>query len=520
MAWQHDTMMNPPIEGLLDRADSKFRLVTLGARRARQINSYFGQLGDGLGTIVPPQVTSVARKPLSIAFEEISADKIVAVDGPSPEEIAEAEAAAAADAALARRRLTSAMLAGRRIVLGVTGGIAAYKAIEVCRRLVDAGRPRRPGADQGRGALRRRDHLLGAGLGAGAHVAVRRRRSDPAHPAGPVGRPGRRLPGHGPPRRLYAAGISNDLLTATLLATRAPVVIAPAMHTEMWEHPAVQDNLRLLASRGVRIVATGGGPPRGRRPRQGSSGRSRRHRRRGRWRCSAPRTSAGLHVLVTAGGTREPIDPVRFIGNRSSGKQGHALAEEAWSRGAKVTLVTTTERPVSADVDVVRVVTAAEMEQAVLARAPAADVVVMAAAVADFRPAQPATGKIKKADGVPVGRPRADPRHPRRARCGQAAHPDPGRLRRRDQRRPRPRRGEAGPQGPRPHRRQRRQRPARRLRARHEPGHDRLGRRRRGRGRAGRQTSRGRGGVRRHRGPPPSVCRPALTAPRLDRSPL
>lgn len=80
MAWQHDTMMNPPIEELLGRADSKFRLVTLGARRARQINSYFGQLGDGLGTIVPPQVNSVARKPLSIAFEEIAADKIVAVD--------------------------------------------------------------------------------------------------------------------------------------------------------------------------------------------------------------------------------------------------------------------------------------------------------------------------------------------------------------------------------------------------------------------------------------------------------
>jgi DNA-directed RNA polymerase subunit omega len=99
MAWQHDTMMNPPIEGLLDRAESKFRLVTLGARRARQINSYFGQLGDGLGTIVPPQVNSVARKPLSIAFEEIAADKIVAVDGPSPEEVAAAEAAAAADAA-------------------------------------------------------------------------------------------------------------------------------------------------------------------------------------------------------------------------------------------------------------------------------------------------------------------------------------------------------------------------------------------------------------------------------------
>ena len=83
MAWQHDTMMNPPIEGLLGRAGSKFRLVTLGAKRARQINSYFGQLGDGLGTVVPPQVNSVARKPLSIAFEEIAADKIVPVDAPT-----------------------------------------------------------------------------------------------------------------------------------------------------------------------------------------------------------------------------------------------------------------------------------------------------------------------------------------------------------------------------------------------------------------------------------------------------
>ncbi len=98
--WQHDTMMNPPIEGLIERADmSKFKLVTLGARRARQINAYFGQLGEGLGTLVPPQVTSVARKPLSIAFEEIAADKILPVDPPTEEEREAAEAAAAADAA-------------------------------------------------------------------------------------------------------------------------------------------------------------------------------------------------------------------------------------------------------------------------------------------------------------------------------------------------------------------------------------------------------------------------------------
>ncbi len=93
MTWQHDTMMNPPVEGLLDRADSKFRLVTLGAKRARQINSYFGQLGDGSGQLIPPQVTSVARKPLSIAFEEISADKIVAVEAVPEAEGALEEAA-------------------------------------------------------------------------------------------------------------------------------------------------------------------------------------------------------------------------------------------------------------------------------------------------------------------------------------------------------------------------------------------------------------------------------------------
>jgi DNA-directed RNA polymerase subunit omega len=97
MSWQHDTMMNPPIEGLLERADSKFRLVTLGARRAREINSYFGQLNDGLGQLVPPQVTSVARKPLSIAFEEISADKIEAIEV-DPEAMAQAEADAEAEA--------------------------------------------------------------------------------------------------------------------------------------------------------------------------------------------------------------------------------------------------------------------------------------------------------------------------------------------------------------------------------------------------------------------------------------
>jgi phosphopantothenoylcysteine decarboxylase/phosphopantothenate--cysteine ligase len=293
------------------------------------------------------------------------------------------------------------VLADRRIVLGITGGIAAYKAIEVCRRLVDAGAHVTPVMT--RGATRFVGPTTFSAL---ASEPVRTSLFDDADPI-PHTRLGQsadlvvvcpataRLIGS------YAAGISNDLLTATLLATRAPVVLAPAMHTEMWEHPAVQDNLRLLASRGVRIV-----PPAEGRLAGGDLGK-------GRLADAADIVSAavamlrspdleGLSVLVTAGGTREPIDPVRFIGNRSSGKQGHALAEEAWSRGAKVTLVTTTDRPVSVDVDVVRVSTAAEMEHAVMARAPAADVVVMAAAVADFRPANPAGGKIKKTDGVPA----------------------------------------------------------------------------------------------------------------------
>jgi phosphopantothenoylcysteine decarboxylase/phosphopantothenate--cysteine ligase len=199
----------------------------------------------------------------------------------------------------------------------------------------------------------------------------------------------------------YAAGISNDLLTATLLATEAPVVVCPAMHTEMWQHPAVQDNIATLARRGVHIVAPEEGRLAG-----GDTGKGR---------LAAPQTIveaceaalapsrdlAGLTVVVTAGGTREPIDPVRFVGNRSSGKQGHALAAEAAARGAKVTLITTVDLPVPAGADVVRVETAAQMDDAVRDAADAADVIVMAAAVADFRPAHVAATKIKKQAGVP-----------------------------------------------------------------------------------------------------------------------
>lgn len=294
----------------------------------------------------------------------------------------------------------SAALSGRRIVLGVTGGIAAYKAVEVCRRLVDSGAHVAPVLTEG--ATRFVGEVTFSAL-ASEPVQTSLWDEDSPIPHTRLGQGADLVLVAPATARLlaaYTAGLSDDLLTATLLATRAPVVVCPAMHTEMWEHPAVQDNLRTLAERGVTIV-----PPAEGRLAGGDVGAGR---------LAEPEVIvaaveallreqdlAGLRVLVTAGGTREPLDPVRFLGNRSSGKQGHAIADEALARGAKVTLVTTSGRPAAAGVEVVPVETAAEMEQAVLSRADGADVVVMAAAVADFRPAVRHDQKIKKAGGVP-----------------------------------------------------------------------------------------------------------------------
>jgi phosphopantothenoylcysteine decarboxylase/phosphopantothenate--cysteine ligase len=293
------------------------------------------------------------------------------------------------------------VLDGRRVVLGVSGGIAAYKAIEVCRRLVDRGAHVAPILT--RGALRFVGETTFSALASErAHTSL----YDDPDPI-PHTRLGQSAdvvvvaPATAKVIGTYAAGISNDLLTATLLATEAPVVVCPAMHTEMWRHPAVQENIATLARRGVHIV----GPEEGRLA-GGDTGEGRLAAPEAivagvEAALAATRDLAGLHVVVTAGGTREPIDPVRFLGNRSSGKQGHALADEAAARGAKVTLVTTAGLPVPAGADVVRVETAAQMDDAVRAVASAADVVVMAAAVADFRPARAADTKIKKAGGVP-----------------------------------------------------------------------------------------------------------------------
>ncbi len=289
---------------------------------------------------------------------------------------------------------------GRRVVLAVSGGIAAYKAVEVCRRLVDAGAHVVP-------VLTAAAQRFVGEVTFSALATERARLSlfedDDPIPHVTLGRQADLIlvcPATARAIGAYAAGLADDLLTATLLATRAPVVVCPAMHTEMWEHPATQHNLRILADRGVIVV-----PPTEGRLAGGDEGAGRLAEPEGILAAAAEalatgaqasvRDLAGLRVLVTAGGTREPIDPVRFVGNRSSGKQGYAVATEAAARGAKVTLVATVRRPLPESIEFVLVETAEEMRAAVVDRLPA-DVLVMAAAVADYRPAAPTAQKIKK----------------------------------------------------------------------------------------------------------------------------
>jgi phosphopantothenoylcysteine decarboxylase/phosphopantothenate--cysteine ligase len=293
------------------------------------------------------------------------------------------------------------MLAGKRIVLGVTGGIAAYKAVEISRRLVDAGAHVVPVMTESA------ERFLGATtLSALASEPVKSRLWDDPETPIPHTQLGQNAdlvlvaPATARIIAAYTIGLSTDLLTNVLLATRAPVMMCPAMHTEMWEHPSVVDNIATLRARGVHVVD----PERGRLA-GGDVGAGR---------LAAPESIvqaveqlftpgdlAGLSVVVSAGGTREPIDAVRVIANRSSGKQGYALAAEAAARGAAVTLISTVELPAPVGVDVVPVETAAQMQAAMERFAPTSDVVVMAAAVADFRPAAATDRKLKKRDGVP-----------------------------------------------------------------------------------------------------------------------
>ena len=286
-------------------------------------------------------------------------------------------------------------LRGKHIVLWVSGGIAAYKAVELCRLLVDAGAHVAPvmTADA--------EHFIGkTTLSALASEPVHTTLWDDANPI-PHTRLAQRAdlivvaPATARVIGSYAAGISSDFLTATLIATRAPVLVCPAMHTEMWEHASVQENIATLRRRGVNILEPETGRLAG-----GDVGAGRLAEPQRIFteveQLLTPGDLYGAHVVVTAGGTREPIDAVRVIANRSTGKQGYAIAIEAVARGAKVTLISTADLPTPFGVNLVQVETAQQMMDAVNAEAKSADVVVMAAAVADVRPVRVATHKLKK----------------------------------------------------------------------------------------------------------------------------
>jgi phosphopantothenoylcysteine decarboxylase / phosphopantothenate---cysteine ligase len=303
-----------------------------------------------------------------------------------------------------------------RILLGVSGGIAAYKAVELVRLATGAGHSVR--VIQTPASLNFVGRATFEGV-TGAPVLVDDFEPDPARGAFPGDPP----PDHSPISHLelvaradvfvvapasantvakLATGLADNLLTSAALANTAPLVLAPAMNGRMYEHPATQANLELLRSRGARVVDPGSG----------------RLASRGEWGVGrlaeppeilgvveevlsggqfTPHSLDGLRVIVTAGGTREPIDSVRFIGNRSSGRMGLALAEEAARRGADVTLVAANVTiPSPAGIEEVKVETTAELDAAVRERFPSVDVLIMAAAPADFRPKEVGEGKLNR----------------------------------------------------------------------------------------------------------------------------
>jgi phosphopantothenoylcysteine decarboxylase / phosphopantothenate---cysteine ligase len=286
------------------------------------------------------------------------------------------------------------MLHGRRILLCVTGGVAAYKSAYLARRLVESGAEVRVIMTES--AL----EFVGPSTFAaitGSHPVTSLFAAESVSPhtdmagwadlvivapatAATIGR--------------LATGISSDLVSTTLLATRSPVLIAPAMHTEMWEHPATRRNVAQLETDGYELVGPNEGALAG-----GDVGIGRMAEPDDILEAASgilAGDGSGKRVLVTAGGTREPIDPVRFIGNRSSGKMGHAIADEAVRRGYDVTLVTTSDLPVHPAAKVVIVETALEMLEAVAGTD--TDIAVMTAAVADFRPATAHDTKLARSE--------------------------------------------------------------------------------------------------------------------------
>lgn len=293
-----------------------------------------------------------------------------------------------------------------RVVLGVSGGIAAYKAADLLRKLVEAGHDVT--------VVPTAAALQFVGSATWAALSHHRVASDVWDAAEDVPhvRLGREAalvvvaPATADLLARAAHGLADDLLTNTLLTARCPVLFAAAMHTEMWEHPATVENVATLRRRGSIVLEpatgrlTGADTGKGRLPEPAEIAQLAELLLR---RPDAlPADLTGRHVLISAGGTREALDPVRFLGNSSSGKQGYALATVAAARGARVTLVAANvDLPDPAGVEVVRVVSTADLRDAVHKAAQDADVVVMAAAVADFRPQTSAGHKIKKSGAGP-----------------------------------------------------------------------------------------------------------------------
>ena len=296
-------------------------------------------------------------------------------------------------------------LQGRRIALGVTGSIAVYKAADLASKLTQAGAnvdviltraavefvtPLTFQSVTGRRAYTDDDlwgheaHVLHIGLAHGADLLLI-------------------APATAHTLAKLAYGLAEDLLSVTALAAACPLMLAPAMDAGMFAHAATQATLRILEQRGAVVI----GPEEGRLA-SGLVAKGRMSEPAGilgqvRYLLSRQGPLQGCHVVVTAGGTREPLDPVRYLSNHSSGKQGYALAQAALDAGAEVTLITTVGGlPAPAGAHVVAVDTAQEMAAAVLRSASEADALIMAAAVADFRPAQTAAQKIKKTEGAPV----------------------------------------------------------------------------------------------------------------------
>jgi phosphopantothenoylcysteine decarboxylase/phosphopantothenate--cysteine ligase len=292
------------------------------------------------------------------------------------------------------------MLAGRRIVLAVSGGVAAFKSAYLARRLVEAG------AEVRTIMTRSAQEFLGPQTLAaitGSHPHLDFFEDPDVSPHTDLAKWADAIvvaPATAATLSRLATGLSDDLLSGTVLAFRGPVLVAPAMHTEMWEHPATRRNIAVLAGDGLVVVGPAAGSLAG-----GDEGPGRMVEPEDIIEALREALGSGSlegwRVVVSAGGTREAIDPVRFIGNRSSGRMGNAIAVEAAERGASVTLVTSAEPPDHSGIDVVQVESAAEMAATVWEKAPGADVAVLTAAVADFRPKHPSVAKLRRAEGLP-----------------------------------------------------------------------------------------------------------------------